>query len=433
MAPDQSSILAFTIRLRRATSTLLLALRRVYRISASSHHQQGKIFPLSTGPYLWDMLALRLGVFWVFIGLLMACSSKDSPAPGNPGNPNNPNNPSNPVVPYPDFMRGVDLSFLPEVEAEGTVFLSNSGASADVIELLKSRGCNTIRIRLWHTPTGPHSTLQEVEALADRVRAAGLKVYLSLHYSDTWADPGAQTKPAAWAGLSFTDLKDSVYRYTKMVVNHIQPDYIQIGNEINGGMVWEDGRISNLGNFIALVKEGSRAVREVLPASKIMIHFAGTTNADWFFTQMKNATVDYDLIGLSYYPVWHGTSLETLKTTVNALITDTDKPVVIAETAYPFTLQWNDNTNNIVGLPTQLVPGYPATTEGQKNFILAIKSMLKQNSKGAGFCYWGGDWVAFRGATALNGSAAENQALFGFDLIGSKEHKEVSATEAFTP
>lgn len=322
-------------------------------------------------------------------------------------------------------MRGADLSFLPEVEGAGAEFFASNDAPANVVTLLKSRGCNTIRMRLWHTPSANHSTLDEVETMADRVRAAGMKVYLSLHYSDTWADPGNQAKPGAWNGLSLADLKDSVYLYTKKVMARIDPDYIQIGNEINGGMLWEDGRIANLANFFALVKEGCRAAREVKPAAKIMIHFAGTDNADWFFAQVKNQGVDYDLVGLSYYPVWHGLSLETLKARVNTLITDTGKPVVIAETAYPFTLGWNDNTNNIVGLSSQLVTGYPATPEGQKNFLLAIKSMLKQNVKGAGFCYWGAEWVAFRGPAALDGSAAENQALFSF------ANKELPATAAF--
>ncbi len=359
----------------------------------------------------------------VTAGLLSACSnSSDSPQPSNPNNPNNPNTP---VTPFADFMRGADLSFLPTTEGEGTVYYSNSDVASDVILLLKSRGCNTIRMRLWHTPADAHSSLAEVKALADRVKSAGLKVYLSIHYSDTWADPGHQAKPAAWQGLTYTVLKDSLYRYTKKVVTLIQPDYVQVGNELNGGILWDDGKINNLSNFIDLVKEGCRAVREVAPAAKILIHFAGTDNSQWFFTQIKSASVDYDMIGLSYYPVWHGLSLDVLKTMITTLISDTGKPLVIAETAYPFTLGYNDYTNNIVGLSSQLIPNYPATPEGQKNFLLAIKSMLKQNSKGAGFCYWGAEWVAFRGPTATNGSSAENQALFSFG------NKELPATAAF--
>ena len=368
------------------------------------------------------MICLRRTIWYAVILAVTGCASGDAPPPAPPTV-----NPPDPVVPYADFMRGADLSFLPEVESEGTVFLDKADIPSDVIALLKARGCNTIRMRLWHSPSTGHSTLDEVEALADRVRGAGLKVYLSIHYSDTWADPGHQAKPAAWNGLSSADLLDSVYNYTRKVIGRLQPDYVQVGNEINGGMLWEDGRISNLASFFSLLKEGCRAVRDERPAAKIIIHFAGTDNADWFFGQVKSQSVDYDLVGISYYPVWHGLSLETLKTRINTLITDTGKPVLIAETAYPFTLGYNDFTNNIVGLPSQLVSGYPATPEGQKNFLLAIKAMLKQNAKGAGFCYWGAEWVAFRGPTATDGSAAENQALFSFT------NKELPVTDAFTP
>ncbi len=329
-------------------------------------------------------------------------------------------------------MRGADLSFLPEIEAEGTIFHNNANAPSDVINILKSHGCNTIRIRLWHTPADPHSGLEEVIALADRVRAAGLKVYLDIHYSDTWADPGHQQKPAAWNALSMTDLRDSVYLYTKMVVTKVQPNYVQIGNELNGGMLWESGRIAQLGDFITLLKEGCRGARDAMPAAKIIIHYAGLTGSDWFFGQMKTNTVDYDWMAISYYPMYHGKDLNVLKTTINGLITAIDKPLIIAETSYPFTLLWNDNTNNILGLESQLVPGYPATTEGQKNFLLAIKSILKQNPKGAGFCYWGTEWVAFRGAMAIDGSSAENQALFSFGT-STPPYKELPAMEAFVP
>lgn len=324
-------------------------------------------------------------------------------------------------------MRGADLSFLPEVEGEGTVFLTTTDVPKDALSILKDRGCNTIRLRLWHTPGNVHSALPEVAAMASRVKAAGLKLFITVHYSDTWADPGHQATPAAWSGLSLTDLKDSVYRYTKKVMTVLEPDYIQVGNEINGGLLWEQGRISQIAGFMSLVKEGCRAVREVNPSTKIILHFAGTSGADWFFDQVRANAVDYDLIGLSYYPMWHGFSLADLKTSVDALIAENNKPLLIAETAYPFSLGYADYTNNLVGLPSQLISAYPATTEGQKDFLMAIKAMLKKNSKGAGFCYWGAEWVAFRGPTATNGSAAENMALFSFT------NKELPAMDAFAP
>ena len=136
--------------------------------------------------------------------------------------------------------------------------------------------------------------------------------------------------------------------------------------------------------------------------------------ADWFFNKVHN--IDYDYIGLSYYPVWHGKDLNVLKTTINSLAQAHNKQVLIAETAYPFTLNWNDWTNNIVGLDTQLIPAYPATAAGQKSFITAIRVLLETSSNGIGFSYWGAEWVAFRGTQATNGSTFENQALWDFNL-----------------
>ena len=145
-----------------------------------------------------------------------------------------------------------------------------------------------------------------------------------------------------------------------------------------------------------------------------MIHYAGIgSGATWFFNKMSS--INYDYIGLSYYPVWHGKNLSDLNTTITTLGQTHNKKVIIAETAYPFTLNWNDWTNNIVGQNDQLIPTYPASNDGQKNFILAIKNLVKQNSKGLGFCYWGAEWIAFRGPTATNGSSWENQALWDFN------------------
>ena len=145
-----------------------------------------------------------------------------------------------------------------------------------------------------------------------------------------------------------------------------------------------------------------------------MLHYAGIgSGATWFYNKMTS--VDYDYIGLSFYPVWHGKSLPDLKSTINSLGQTYNKKVVIAETAYPFTLTWNDWTNNVVGQSNQLVSGYDATASGQKNYILAIKSLVKSVPNGSGFCYWGGEWISFKGNQATNGSTWENQALWDFN------------------
>lgn len=313
------------------------------------------------------------------------------------------------------FIRAADISYLPEMETAGTKFYSN-GKVQDMITTLKNAGCNTIRIRLWKNPSNGHSGLTEVKNLAQRVKQAGLNVWLTVHYSDTWADPGVQTIPEEWKNLSFTDLKTAVSTYTSKIIDEINPDIIQIGNEINSGLLWPQGNlISNEQQCIALLSAASAAVRTKAPNAKIMIHYAGVngSDTDWFFNKMKS--IDYDYIGLSYYPVWHGKDLATVKSTIDALGKKYSKKVLIAETAYPFTLASNDWTNNIVGLENQLVPGYPATPAGQRTFVLAIKNLVKSSEYGQGFAYWGGEWVAFKGKQAASGSTFENQAFYSFD------------------
>jgi len=336
---------------------------------------------------------------------LFSCSSNEPEVTPDPI-PNNPDTDA--------FIRAADMSFLPLIESEGTIFKKN-GVAENAITTLKNAGCNTIRIRIWKNPSDNHSGLAEVKALALRVKQAGMKVWLTVHYSDTWADPGNQTPPSDWTSLSLANLKTAVSNYTTLLMTEIQPDIIQIGNEINSGFLWPQGHlINNESQCLQLIAAASSAIRSQSATTKIMIHYAGIgSGATWFFNKMSS--INYDYIGLSYYPVWHGKNLSDLNTTITTLGQTHNKKVIIAETAYPFTLNWNDWTNNIVGQNDQLIPTYPASNDGQKNFILAIKNLVKQNSKGLGFCYWGAEWIAFRGPTATNGSSWENQALWDFN------------------
>ena len=334
----------------------------------------------------------------LFFMILISCSSNDTS-----------NNPDM----LDEFIRAADLSFLPEIESEGTIYKHNEIAQ-DALITLKNAGCNTIRIRLWKDPINEHSGLTEVKTLAQRVKQAGMKVWLTVHYSDTWADPGNQTKPVAWENLSFSNLKTEVENYTALVLTEIQPDIIQIGNETNDGMLWPSGRLStNEAQYLVLVETASTTIRNQSPSTKIMLHFAGITGSDWFFN--KVASIDYDYIGLSYYPIYHGKSLVALQNTMNSLGQLYNKKVIIAETSYPFTLGFNDYTNNIVGLQDQLIPSFQATILGQKNYLSTLKNTIIQSTNGFGFCYWGAEWIAFRGPTALNGSSWENQALWDFN------------------
>lgn len=313
-----------------------------------------------------------------------------------------------------NFIRAADMSYLPLIESEGTVY-KNNNISENALTTLKNAGCNTIRVRLWKNPINAHSGFNEVKTFAQRIKQAGMKVWLTVHYSDTWADPAHQEKPAEWQSLSFTDLKTAVTNYTNQIMTEINPDIIQIGNETNDGMLWPQGKLTtNESQFLQLVSAASSAIRSKSSTTKIMLHYAGTSGSDWFFN--KVATVDYDYIGLSYYPIWHGKDLNVVKNTINSLSATHNKKVIIAETAYPFTLDWNDWTNNIMGLESQLITTYPATPAGQKSYLLAIKNLVKDTTNGIGFCYWGSEWVAFRGNESTNGSSWENQALWDFNF-----------------
>jgi arabinogalactan endo-1,4-beta-galactosidase len=282
-----------------------------------------------------------------------------------------------------------------------------------MLTTLKNAGVNTIRLRIWNNPSDEHSGLEEVKLFSNEIKKMGLKVWLTINYSDTWADPGAQAKPMAWNNLSFALLKDSVYNFTTKIATEIKPDYVQIGNEINNGFLWPDGNFSNANQLFDLLNEGVKSIRLNLPFTKIIIHYAGFEKADYFYSKLVN--LDYDIIGLSYYPLWHGKSLDTLQAQLQALSLKYNKNILIAETSYPFTFGWNDWTNNIIGDSSQILYEYAATANGQKEYLDKIKTIVLNIPKGIGFAYWGAEFIAFKGNEAKNGSSWENQALWDFD------------------
>jgi arabinogalactan endo-1,4-beta-galactosidase len=310
-------------------------------------------------------------------------------------------------------IKSVDASFIPEIRLLGIVTKNQAGQPEDMLTTLKKEGVNTIRLRLWKDPVDAHSGFNEVKNFAQEIKSQGMKVWITVHYSDTWADPGAQQKPAAWSASSFTQLKDSVYAYTKKIIAEINPDYIQIGNEINAGFLWPEGNISNLTQMTDLLKQGIKAVRDQSPQTKIMLHYAGHENAVSFYAALS--TLDYDIIGLSYYPLWHGKNLDQLQSNLNTLSSQFNKDIVIAETAYPFSFGWNDYTNNVIGLSSQILTEYPATVQGQKDFLTRMKTIVLNTPKGTGLCYWGAEFIAFKGNISTNCSPWENQALWDFN------------------
>lgn len=344
---------------------------------------------------------MKLFLVYTSLFLLIFSCSKDNTKQVIEPNPQN------------ELLKGADVSFLPEIEDSGYVYYNANNQAQDALTILKNNGLNVVRLRLWKNPSSYHSSFDEVKAFSQRAKNNGLKVWLTVHYSDTWADPGKQFKPQQWENISFEALKDSVYTYTSKIVTEIQPEYIQIGNEINPGFIFPDGnRASNPTQFKELLNEGLQAVRDHSSTTKTMIHYAGYSGAFGFFNSLSE--LDYDIIALSYYPTWHGKSLNDLKSTMVSLKANLEKDVIIAETAYPFTFDWNDFTNNIIGSEEQIIQDYPATPQGQKEFLEAIKNLCIE-TESLGFCYWAPEWLAYRGPTSNEGSSWENQALFDFD------------------
>ena len=331
-----------------------------------------------------------------------------------------------------EFAKGFDASYVKRVEDKGGVYKTADGRVRDVFEILAANGVNYVRFRLWNNPPDGHCDKTEVLALAARTRAAGLKIMIDFHYSDSWADPGKQNKPAAWESLSFEQLNQSVYDYTYDVVNSIiqqgtPPDIVEVGNEITHGMLWPDGHVimndptydtaAQWSNLATLVNSGINGVKATGSNAKIMIHIASGADAEmrWFFDNLIANGIDFDILGLSYYHNWHGTFSE-FSANLSDMAARYGKPILIAETSYPFTLGWNDWTNNIVGLEEQLASGYPATVEGQTAFLQTVVDMTKAipNGQGMGVFYWGGEWIS-TAPQDPDGSTWENQALFDFN------------------
>ena len=211
-------------------------------------------------------------------------------------------------------IKGVDASFLPTLRQSNIALINRNNQIEDPLLTLKNNGVNTIRLRIWNNANDANSSISKVKILAQEIKSLGMKTLICVHYSDTWADPGTQSKPLAWQNSNFETLKNQVYEFTKEIMTQINPEYIQIGNEINSGLLWQEGHINNLNQMKQLLQEGIKAVRESNSNTKIILHFAGIENSNWFFTQVNS--LNYDIIGISYYPIWHGKDLNLLAQSV---------------------------------------------------------------------------------------------------------------------
>lgn len=303
------------------------------------------------------------------------------------------------------FLNGADISMLTKVEENGGKFKLN-GEVKDFFEIMKSYGMNSYRLRLFVKPNyegGVVNDLPYTIQLAKRIKAAGMVFILDFHYSDTWADPQHQIKPEDWEGLDFPALTQKVEDYTSEVIatckdNGVLPEIVQIGNEIRAGMIWPEGRVGNAGDdqtvqwnqLTELIKAGIRGVHGAVGGGdqvKIMIHTdqgANRGHTKWFFDNLHQHDIDYDIIGLSYYPWWHGT-MQELRDNLIATANDYGKPIIVAEAAYPYFDMdnwWQENRGDTLE--------YPLTVDGQRQFLADVICALEAipNDLGLGILYW---------------------------------------------
>ncbi|EXU74636.1 glycoside hydrolase family 53 protein [Erwinia mallotivora] len=355
------------------------------------------------------------------------------------------------AAPWPaGFIRGADISTLAELEKQGAKFYNADNQLQDPIAILKANGINTIRLRLWVDPYddsgqaygGGTDDLPTVLALAKRVKAARMKLLLDLHYSDFWTDPGKQYKPKAWEKLNFVQLQQQVHDYTRDTIARfkaegVMPDIVQIGNELNGGMLWPDGKSwgQNGGEFdrlALLLKAAISGLRENLSDPHqvaVMLHLAeGTKNETfrWWFDEITRRQVPFDVIGLSMYTYWNG-PISALQANMNDISQRYGKDVMVVEAAYAWTLENCDAAENSFQAKEEKAGGYPASVAGQAAYLHDLIKAVQAvpNQRGKGVVYWepawipatGNSWATPAGMKYIHdqwkqGNARENQALF---------------------
>jgi arabinogalactan endo-1,4-beta-galactosidase len=327
------------------------------------------------------------------------------------------------------LVLGHDISTLQQEESVGNTFKDN-GQVLPLERILANHGANYIRERLWVNPPIPFNDLPHVLAMAKRIKAAGLKFLLDFHYSDFWADPGKQYTPQAWQGQDLSQLANTVFNYTRDVLQQLAtqgtlPDIVQTGNEVTDGMLWPLGQIyvngsQNWAQFTTLLKAAIAGVRSIPTGHSIqvMVHIdRGGDNggARYFYDHILAQGVDFDVIGLSYYPFWHG-PLSAMQANLNDLAPRYHKDIILVETAYPWTLADGDGYPNSVTAQTPLNTVYPPTPQGQLGFMSNVLSILSQvpENRGRGVVYWEPGWIPGVGWEPGAGDAWDNMTLFDF-------------------
>lgn len=350
------------------------------------------------------------------------------------------------------FVKGMDLSTLLEMERCGAKYF-DQGKEMDILDIMKSYDVDTIRLRLWNDPkseTGEpygagNNDLAETLAIGKRVSDAGFGVLLNFHYSDFWADPGKQIKPKAWASYGVEELENAVYDFTKESLTAVldagvNVTMIQVGNELSNGLLWPEGKMPNYDNIAKFVSAGIRACREIKADIPLMIHLDnGGKNElyrDWFDHYVERGE-DFDYIGLSYYPFWHG-SLQALDDNMNDIAVRYGKELIVAEVSMGYTMEdyksyekLEDSERKGYATRQELVDKieYPMTVQGQVDFTKDFLNRVAHvaDDKGCGFFWWEPAWIPVSGsgwATPASlkymndpgpcGNEWANQALFDY-------------------
>lgn len=282
-----------------------------------------------------------------------------------------------------EFSKGADVSWLPQMEATGYQFYDADGSEKDCLQLLKDRGMNTVRLRVFVNPSNDkasgHCSKEETVAFAQRAQKMGFRIMIDFHYSDSWADPGKQFKPAAWNDLPFEKLAQEVYNHTFDVMTalkkgNVTTEWVQVGNEIPGGMLWPDGNTDNWKQLGILLNKGYDAVKAVDKSIKVIVHLDEGDNIEKFRTFFDNAReqkVRYDVIGLSYYPFWvkkdYKETIANLQTNLIDLATRYNTEVMVVEVGGEYDKV--ENTKELLEATIQAVKNVP-------------------NNKGLGVLYW---------------------------------------------
>jgi arabinogalactan endo-1,4-beta-galactosidase len=289
-----------------------------------------------------------------------------------------------------EYAVGADVSFLPQAEAQGIVFKDN-GVAKPGLQIFKDHGYNWVRLRLFHTPTRLPNNLEYTIAAAKQAKDLGFKVLLNYHYSDTWADPAKQYLPKAWEGKTHEELVQAVFEYTRDTIAAFReagamPDMVQPGNEVINGMMWPDGRLPNRWQeFADLTKAGIRGVeagRGDAPKPRIMVHIdrgGDQRRTKDFYDHCRDLGIEYDVIGQSYYPWWHG-PLEDLRANMKFMAEEYGKDIMVVEAAYNWRrAEYRDK------------PGpFPETPEGQREFLRQVDEIVRQtpHGRGVGVFWW---------------------------------------------